>query len=146
MTDDPNSDNFNWVNARLEAIPVNAFALIRRDIEDAVNARNASLEKTNALLHVELGEGNANSDRLLRVLVQPKKEDVYGQSTWIDFYLHDDGCVHVEGHGISDTLKFTPVLDSDGVCRFKSGDNPTPTLLRWQVIRMGLEALLFERN
>ena len=76
------------------------------------------------------------------MLVQPC-EGVAGVPEWVDFYLHHDGCIYVKGCGITEEVKVTPVLDLDGTCCFRIGDNPTPTLKRWQLIRMGLEGLFF---
>ena len=141
MTDNPEAQDFNWVRAKLDALPSAALDSIRKDVRAAVEERNASLEEIDAAFRFALGDAEC-----VGVILEPA-EGAVGSSRGAHFELLDDGRIKVSYFATSPQITLPPeitaepVLDPNGSCRFliDGGEG----LLRWQFIRQALEPLLF---
>ena len=133
-------DSFDWVTARLRAVPKNAFKELRDHCKGMVDIHNKSQKAINAPYTLELKQGN--DAREFSVLPSPPRGG-YGSSFQVNFSQSVTG-IHIRildsAHA---SLNATPYLTKKGNLRFKI--NRYGSYKLWQVARLALEPLFFAR-
>ena len=131
-------DSFNWVGACIACRPKEQFDAIQSDVEDAVRKRNEELVRSDAPVRM----GFSNYGTGFCVSKDPVAGYHAGQDC-VNFDQATDGFVirDLRAHGVKSV---TPFLDDEGECRFRI--NGEGSHQRWQVIRLALEPLFFQRR
>jgi hypothetical protein len=129
MSEESRPSDWEWVKAtehcRAAAMFVRLQALAQRDVDQ----RNQQLSGTATFLLTQISETefsigkNGASDDCLFFRV-----------------LGDLKCISVSGVNGRNEVRYTVGLDSNGVCKFRRGDE---VLDPWQVLKAALEPLFF---
>ena len=133
-------DSFDWVTARLRAIPENAFKELRDHCQKMVKVRNESLKAIDAPHTLELTQGN--DARTFSVVRSPAR-DMYGNSPQVNVSQSlTDSRIRILD-STHTNLDVTPYLTKKGKLRFKI--NRCGSYKLWQIARLALEPLFFAR-
>ncbi len=135
---DRKPDSFDWVGACIACRPKEQLEAIQSDVEDAVRKRNEELER----IHAPVRMGFSSYGTGFCVSKDPVAGYHAGQDC-VNFDEAADGFV-IRDPRADGVRSVTPFLDDDGECRFRI--NGEGSRQRWQVIRLALEPLFFQRR
>src|SRR5215510_6487756 len=124
-------EDFNWINARSECSLAKVFELLKAEVGEDVNSRNALLPEGTANKFSTVTVGNVLTVMLVGLGAQPLS---------VKFTKRDHS---IECRDADDKLIFdaTPGLDHNGNCMIRIGNSYYEL---WQVRRLALEQLFFE--
>jgi hypothetical protein len=123
----------NWVQARSECSLIKVFELLKAQVKQDIDDRNALRNLSDARFKFQ---GVDDNGQMFMVYI-----DVHGAQGKTVIFALTTGALEVRDKNHKPTITASVTLNNDGECRLKVAGEE---LELWQVRKMALESLFFE--